>query len=79
MKDSLDSESVRRVVLRNGGRIREAARALNMTHPNVTYHLKRANDRSPLIHGHASREDQDAINAYLVACMERMGIRPRAD
>ena len=64
MKDSLDSEAVRRAVLRNGGRIRATAIELGMTHPNVTYHLKRANERSPLTWGTGSIEDREAMAAF---------------
>jgi hypothetical protein len=79
MKDSLDSVTVRRALLRNGGRIRETARQLECSPTNVLYHLRAANQAHPLTHGRASREDQDAINAYLIASMDRLGIRPRAD
>lgn len=75
MENRLDSETIRRRVLHNGGDIRATARELEMSHTNVIYHLRRANERSPLTHGKAPQDDQAAINGYLKRCLDRLGIR----
>ena len=68
------SLAIRRAVLANGGDVRRTARELGMSHPNVTYHVKRANALRPLTYGQESGDDQRAIQALLRTTLERNGI-----
>lgn len=74
MKDSLDSEAIRRAVLTNGGDIRRTARELGMSHPNVIHHVRKANAARPLTYGRETGADQAAIQALLRITLERAGI-----
>ena len=74
MEKSLDSRSIRRAVLKNGGDIRATARELATAHTTVLYHLKRANEQSPLVYQSGDPRDREAMTAYVRECLRRAHI-----
>jgi hypothetical protein len=71
---AVDSLDVRREYLRQGGRLRETARALNTTHQNVQQHVERANRIAPLTYGQGETEDRAAVQAFVRYQLKRAGI-----
>ena len=77
---AVDSFEVRLEYLRQGGRLRETARALSergtkTTHQNVEQHVARANRLRPLTYGEGTPEERRAVQAFLRYQLDRVGIQ----
>lgn len=72
---SVDSFEVRREYLRQGGRLRETARALGTTHQNVQQHVDRADRLAPLTYQQGDAADRRAMQSFVLAQLQRVRIR----
>ena len=72
----MDSIEVRRVWLRCGGSLSQAARELGTAKQIVQYHVRKANREAPLTFHAGNPDDQMAMMAYHRSALSRVGIAP---